>query len=80
MSVTVTRPAFGYHTLNKYWNVKLVRDYFSCDLDMDSDLFYHASTACDGPDVCTFKFQIYTGADEVGRYYVCFDEGYGSPR
>ena len=32
------------------------------------------------PDVCTFKFQIYTGADEVGRYYVCFDEGYGSPR
>jgi len=77
VSVTVTRPAFGYHTLNKYWNVKLVRDYFSCDLDMDSDLFYHAATACDGPDVCTFKFQIYTGADEVGRYYVCFDEGYG---
>merc|ERR1719506_2299565 len=78
VSITVTRPAFGHHSLNKYWTVKLVRDYFSCDLNMDTDLFAAGAKTCDGPDVCTFDFEIYIGAQDVGRYYVCFDEGMGS--
>jgi hypothetical protein len=78
VKITVTRPAFGHHTLNQYWAVKLVRDYFSCDLNMDSDLFYLSSKSCDGPDVCTFDFNLYVSSADVGRYYVCFDEGLGS--
>jgi hypothetical protein len=78
VSITVTRPAFGHHSLNDGWTVKLVRDYFSCDLLMDDELFHHTKKSCDGPDVCTFEFEIFISAMDVGRYYVCFDEGMGS--
>jgi hypothetical protein len=81
VALRVWRPAFGSHTSNRDWEVKLVRDYFSCDLEMDSAIFgFNATTDsdCTGPDLCEYSMTVSGTVEDVGSYFVCFLETAGS--
>jgi hypothetical protein len=70
--VTVTRPAFGSHSLASGWELKIIRDFYDCDVDMDPAIFAASAPACSGPDVCTWTYTITAGLSEVGKYLACF--------
>jgi hypothetical protein len=81
VKMRVWRPAFGSHTSNRDWEVKLVRDYFSCDLEMDTSIFgFNATTdsSCTGPDLCEYSMTVSGEVADAGEYFVCFLETAGS--
>jgi hypothetical protein len=85
VTLRVWRPAFGSHTSNRDWEVKLVRDYFSCELEMDTTVFtvpmvgnVTAGTECTGPDLCEYSLDVSGTIADVGEYFVCFLETPGS--
>jgi hypothetical protein len=56
--------------------LKIIRDFYDCDVDMDPAIFgaYSSLTApgCTGPDVCTWSYTLTAELSEVGKYLVCF--------
>jgi hypothetical protein len=76
LDVTVTRPAFGSHSPNGDWRLKLVRDWYSCDVDQNPQVVgtdaVLTPASCDGPDVCTWGYTVNMELADVGRYHVCF--------
>merc|ERR1719399_1925468 len=78
VSVTVTRPAFGSHSVASGWELKLIRDFYDCDVDMDPAIFgaytVLTTSTCSGPDVCTWSYVIDAGLPEVGKYLACFKQ------
>merc|ERR550514_680608 len=54
--VTVTRPAFGSHTAAAGWELKIIRDFYDCDVDMDPAIFGASAPECTGPDVCEWTY------------------------
>jgi hypothetical protein len=81
ITLRVWRPAFGSHTSNRDWEVKLVRDYFSCDLEMDTAIFTFNVTTdseCTGPDLCEYSMTVTGNVADAGEYFVCFLETPGS--
>merc|ERR1719399_1250247 len=78
VSVTVTRPAFGSHSVAAGWELKLIRDFYDCDVDMDPAIFgaytVLTTSTCSGPDVCTWSYVIDAGLPEVGKYLACFKQ------
>jgi hypothetical protein len=77
VALRVWRPAFGSHTSNRDWQVKLVRDYFSCELEMDTTIFTYDATsdvACTGPDLCEYSMTVSGTVEDAGEYFVCFLE------
>jgi hypothetical protein len=81
VALRVWRPAFGSHSPNRDWEVKLVRDYFSCELEMDATIFGFNITTdsdCTGPDVCDYSMTVSGAVADAGEYFVCFLETPGS--
>jgi hypothetical protein len=74
--VTVTRPSFGSHTAAAGWELKIIRDFYDCDVDMDPSIFGVSgpltAPECTGPDVCTWTYTLTAGLSEVGKYLACF--------
>merc|ERR1719460_319039 len=79
VELVITRPAFGSYSQADGWDVKLVRDFFTCDEDEKATLFDKTFAHCSGPDVCQWDYKLTLWAADVGRYFVCFKEDASSP-
>merc|ERR1719473_737223 len=59
---TVTGTAFGSHSLAAGWELKIIRDFYDCDVDMDPSIFGVSgpltAPECTGPDVCTWTYTL----------------------
>merc|ERR1719487_2870184 len=77
VKLTITRPAFGSHTPQGSWKLKLIKDWYSCSVTQNPDVIGTSNldpASCDGPDVCTWNFEFKMTLEDVGRYLVCFAE------
>jgi hypothetical protein len=84
IAVKLWRPAFGSASSNRGWRLKVIRDLFTCDLDMSpifggnlSDPLILEPVSCTGPDLCDFELTVDVGFEDVGSYLVCFVEELG---
>ena len=71
VSLTITRPAFGSHTPQGSWKLKLIKDWYSCSVTQNPDVIGTSNLdpdSCDGPDVCTWKYTLKMALEDVGRY------------
>jgi hypothetical protein len=77
VKLTITRPAFGSHTPQGSWKLKLIKDWYSCSVTQNPAVIGTSNLdpeSCDGPDVCTWSYTLKMALEDVGRYLVCFSE------
>jgi hypothetical protein len=85
VEITVTRPITSQtssvaRSNNEDWELKLVREWFDCSLDIDAALFTNESqtpSSTWGPDAATFVFTLTVEAADAGDYAACYREGAG---